>query len=32
VLAGDLLTRAGLDLPTFHPERVVIVRAVAVAG
>src|SRR5665647_2097347 len=32
VLAGDLLTHMGLDLPTFHPERVVIVRAVAVAG
>jgi len=32
VLAGDLLTHVGLDLPTFQPEHVVIVRAVAVAG
>ena len=30
VLAGDLLTHAGLDLPTFHAERVVVVRALAV--
>jgi alpha-galactosidase len=30
VLAGDLLTGAGLDLPTFSPDRVLVVRAVAV--
>ncbi|QTE30960.1 alpha-galactosidase [Pengzhenrongella sicca] len=30
VLSGDVLGRAGLDLPTFNPDRVLLVRAVAV--
>ena len=29
--ARDLLAHVGLDLPTFHPEAVVIIHAVAVA-